>query len=155
MKTDKTGEARKLFQEHPFVARGIAPWGEQLWPDCELHTLGRDEKLYDEGEQGGNGLWLLLKGQVAIRRKRGMSVDAYETIAEYGEGQILGETSFTDKLPHSTSVYGAHRSGTLVVLIPRDAYDKARQSDPNFAVRFLELVSGNMAFKLRRANLRR
>lgn len=155
MKIDKTEEARRLFMEHPFVARGIAPWADKIWPDCELHSLGREEKLYDEGEQGGNGLCLLLKGQVAIRRKRGMGADAHETIAEYGEGQILGETSFTDKLPHSTSVYGAHRSGTLVAFIPRQVYESIREADPNFAVRFLELVAGNMAFKLRRANLRR
>jgi CRP-like cAMP-binding protein len=95
--------------------------------------------VFEEGT-GGEHLYVVLEGGVAIRKRGGLFTSV---IAEFGAGEIFGEMALFESRPHSASATAVGL--TTIALYDRDTFIDALTEDPELALR----VIGSLSSRLR------
>lgn len=101
------------------------------------------EKLIEQGENVEN-IYIILSGEFSIVDEKNPNVE----IARIGAGEIVGEMSFIDSRPPSTSVVSMDDSS--VYAISRDFVKKRLSVDPDFSARFYYSIALFLSDRLRK-----
>jgi CRP-like cAMP-binding protein len=106
----------------------------------KLRTLKPGERLVKAGSHVED-LFFVTRGELSVTLADGSSV------ATLGEGAVIGEMSFVERQPPSTSVYAVDRAELLA--IPRQAILERFESEPVFAARFYRALAVFLSERLR------
>lgn len=101
------------------------------------------EKLIEQGENVEN-IYIILSGEFSIVDEKNPDVE----IARIGAGEIVGEMSFIDSRPPSTSVVSMDDSS--VYAISRDFVKKRLSVDSDFSARFYYSIALFLSDRLRK-----
>jgi CRP-like cAMP-binding protein len=109
-----------------------------------VRTLLADDVLIHEGETA-DCLYFVLQGEVAIVISQEALPD--EEIARCGVGEILGEMSFVDGRPASTTVKAVE--SCEVLQLPKQKLQMKVEQDLDFAARFYQELTMRLSTRLR------
>ncbi len=114
---------------------------------CKTHVLAEDEILCEKGEpnadlyiivQGGLDVWAELPGGELSRLQR------------LGADNIVGQVAWIDGGPRSATLTAWRKS--LVLEVDRERYRHEFAAGSPFAYKFLDLILGELALRLREAD---
>lgn len=88
-------------------------------------------------------IYIVLQGQLAVQAQ---ALEGQE-IARLSVGEIVGEMSFIDARPPSTTVRAIEE--TVVLSIPRDELSIKLDHDPSFGARFYRAIAISLSDRLR------
>lgn len=123
---------------------------ERLFGICEVVELGEDEVVYKEGTVG-HDLHVLLDGRIRIEKSSGYGSDeAGEVVANIRPGQVFGELSFVDCIPHSATAVTKGKKNAFAKFSRKD-FDLLREADPEFGNRFNMALASLLTVRVRRS----
>lgn len=85
------------------------------------------------------GLYVIATGKVAVWAQEGKSKKLSQ-VAELGPGQVFGETSIMEKTTAGATIKAAE-GGTLIFLIPQEAFQGVLAEHPDFQGRVSALMA--------------
>lgn len=103
---------------------------------------------YDKGQsilfRGAtvDGLHVVCSGKVSVMVK--LPNKGVVPVAELGSGEVFGETSIVEMGTAGAAVKSAE-DGTLILVIPQEAFRRVLQQDEAFAVRVNQLITARKA----------
>ena len=112
-----------------------------------------EEKKYEKGEiifeegSPGNSLFIINRGRVEVRLKRG---DLVLVLAELDDGSFFGELSLISDAPRSATCTAL--KDTTLYLLRREDFWKIVEKDPRIGVTVLKNLSGELAERIRETN---
>lgn len=145
-----TGAIRhKGLIEFP-VFHGL-PEGEatnHLLKALDLVTYKPGETFFREGAEGPNALFVILEGEVEIRRR--VPGHPAKVLATFRERGVIGETALL--LPGPRTVTAVATTPTTALMLSHDAFDRLVASSSPAAVVILANVGRALASRLRLMN---
>ncbi len=105
------------------------------------------EPLFTEGEFGRSCYVVLAGGINVFKALRGTR---QEKLATLGPGAILGHMALIDNKPRSATCR-AGRERTVLIELPREAFDRLFNAKSPFAFKILDKVAMDLALRLRSA----
>jgi CRP-like cAMP-binding protein len=94
-----------------------------------------------------DALYIVLEGAFVVK-----AAGAKDPVGNLGPGEIVGEMSFIDSRPPSTTVQASAHS--VVYSIPRTSLSAQLKADTGFAARFYRALSMFLSYRLRKLTLR-
>lgn len=112
-----------------------------------LHTLGRDEVLFEEGESSSY-LCFIVEGAVQISKQ---GEDGEKILAKIPAGRMVGEMSLFDQ--YSRSATARALNATSVVILSKENTDKLCLECPAIGIKILRALARIMSLNLRRTSM--
>jgi CRP-like cAMP-binding protein len=108
--------------------------------------IAEGDVLIEQGRPS-DALYIVLDGTFTVT-----AAGATEPLNSLGAGEVVGEMSFIDSRPPSTTVKAA--SISRVFCIPRDALARRLKQEAGFAARFYRALAMFLSHRLRQMTLR-
>ena len=137
---DKVGLLRKVAL---FEGLGEARL-QSLATVCRISTFPEGDEIIEQGDElleEEDGLYILLDGQVEVRRDSRDGTDG-RLVATLGPTEFFGEMALLDGHPRSASVYAT--SEVVCMMLSRWDFQRQLRSDPEIAMRVLAVLSGRI-----------
>lgn len=134
-----TRELTRFLEEVPVFAHLKPPAIGLLAEKMRRRTFGRGVVIFHQG-MPGQALYIIEDGSVRILvlSEGGQEI----TVNIYGSGDVFGELSLLDGLPHSASA--AAMEPTTVWMLFRNDFRQALQESPEMAVGIIEVLSSRL-----------
>jgi SulP family sulfate permease len=110
-------------------------------------TVPRGAPIFSTGD-AADGLYVVIAGSVSVYLR---SEAGRKRVASLAPGVVFGEMGLLDGLPRSADLVADEES--VVLKLTRERFEEIRQSQPSIAATVLFNLSGEMATRLRYANL--
>lgn len=108
-----------------------------------------NEIIFREGDEG-DSLYLVLEGEIAIKKALNKPGDEEKTIAMIEKGSFFGEMALFDQKPRSGSAYATRRSKVLI--LKKEDFLNLQKKDPNMAMTTLITINRVMSERLRKTS---
>ena len=131
---------RDLFREQPLSPMEI----NFLASLSKEKRFKREEYLFREGQEGDH-LYIVLEGQIRIRKYTAAGVEA---LAILERGDYFGEMALIDRQPRSADAK-AHSEEVVVLMISREVLEGILDIQKVSSLRLLKLLCGLIAKRLR------
>lgn len=126
---------------------------KRLFDICEVVEKGEEEIVYREGTTG-HDLFILLSGRVRIEKSVGFGEDGDgDLVANVRPGQVFGELSFVDCIPHSATAVTKGKKNVMV-RFSRNDFDRLCIETPEFGSRFNMALASLLTVRVRRSSRR-
>lgn len=122
---------------------------EQLCKIISRQDYLDGNEIFAEGSFG-DSLYIVISGEILIRKKFETQDDTFKELAYIGPGEFFGELSLIDKLKRSAQAVS--RGNTSVYCINRDDFQKLLLSSPEVAVEQLLTFLRTISQRLRLSN---
>ncbi|MBI3923930.1 MAG: cyclic nucleotide-binding domain-containing protein [Armatimonadetes bacterium] len=120
---------------------GSASFLEGLAPMLERRTLTAGDVILREGELSDR-LYFVERGRVRVA-----SGPQQQVVCELGPGEVLGELSYLDGLPHSATATAVEE--TTVLILSRASAERLQQRQPELAESLDEVLVRAVSLRLR------
>ncbi len=111
--------------------------------DKHLRFFSAGDVIFRENEEG-NEMFVIVEGQVEIRKATGPS--SSKTLTVLDKGDMFGEMAIIEKMPRSATAVAVHPTRLLV--LNEKLYESTMGSNPDFARKMNRILSE----RIRRAN---
>lgn len=115
---------------------------------CEERLLMAGEELFQEGDTGGDAIWIILSGRVEVYKNIRGDVD--RPLASLGAGDVIGEMSFIDQSSRSAGARTSEASEFYI--LSSAAFSRIQAEHPAIAAGFYRNIAQILAERLRSTN---
>ena len=145
-------EGIDLLQKLPLFSKLTFHETSRLAKIATFHDALPGDVLIDQNALG-DGLWVVVKGEVAVSRDRDNdgTHSASEILGKLGPGELFGEMSLVDDLLTSARV-SATASSRLLKL-PRRDFETMLKEDELLALKVYRAFCQTLSDRLRKSNL--
>jgi|TARA_B100001971_G_scaffold199583_1_gene210293 hypothetical protein len=132
------------------IFKGMTDQQRGRFAQCmEVQKFEKFEILVNEGEPGVSALYIILEGNVRVRKMIGGKENILTTLTP---GEVFGEISLFERGKRSADIV-ANSSGVLL-RIDSEVFDRMVEKQPEVATPFLMAIAHKMAARMRADNER-